>query len=136
MSRCEFTDYESFKSDSQDILQQELLNFLYSESSWKYKVLRDSNISRDKYQFEPQQDDVVAIKLGGGSDLKMEVVISTSQCPRIIVRMVLYGKKETPLVHSCNLINHLLNGALIYWTRIMHEKKLLMKWKTSGVTCQ
>ena len=28
-----WTDYESFKSDSQDLLQQQLLNFLYSESS-------------------------------------------------------------------------------------------------------
>ena len=96
-------DYESYNGDSQDMLQQQLLSFLYNKSSWIYKILKDSNVSHNKNLLEPCQDDIVAIKLGGGTDFKMGVVVSTSQCPGIKVRTLLYGRKDTPLVHSRNL---------------------------------
>ena len=60
-------------------------------------------MSRDKYLLEPHQDDGVAIKLGGGSDFKMGVIVSTDQCPRIKVRTLLYGKTDTLLMQSRNL---------------------------------
>ena len=54
-----WTNYEAYNMDS-----KELLTFLYSESSWRYKILRDSNVSHDKHLLEPQQDEVVASRWG------------------------------------------------------------------------
>merc|ERR1712215_617032 len=46
-----WSDYTQYKSDSQQLLQQQLLDFLYSESSWRYKILNlKCQISNIKYQ--------------------------------------------------------------------------------------
>ena len=63
-----WTDYSEYKSDCQDLLQKHLLDFLYSESSWRYKVLSKSNVSKDKQYLTPQPLDIVAVKLDSGRD--------------------------------------------------------------------
>ena len=43
-----WSDYTAYKSDSQELLQQFLLSFLYSEALWRYNALKQSNVSKDK----------------------------------------------------------------------------------------
>ena len=81
-----WSDYTKYKSESQQLLQQQLLSFLYSESSWRYNILSNSNVSRDKVVLKPKPQDIVAIKTDGDNDFKMGVVVETSECPRIKVR--------------------------------------------------
>ena len=78
-----WSDYTQYKTDSQQLLQQQLLDFLYSESSWRYKILSKSNVYHDKNVLRPQPQDIVAIKLANGTDYKLGVVTDTSECPRI-----------------------------------------------------
>ena len=66
-----WSDYTNYKSDSQNLLQQHLLNFLYSEASWRFNALKKSNVTKDKDFLEPQPNDVVAIKIAGIEDYKL-----------------------------------------------------------------
>ena len=81
-----WSDYTKYKSESQQLLQQQLLSFLYLESSWRYNILSNSNVSRDKVVLKPKPQDIVAIKMDGDNDFKMGVVVETSECLRIKVR--------------------------------------------------
>ena len=58
-----WSDYTAYKSDSQELLQHHLLNFLYSEASWRYNALKQSSVSKDKTFLEPHVNDIVAIKI-------------------------------------------------------------------------
>ena len=98
-----WSDYSKYKSDSQQLLQQQLLSFLYSESSWRYNILSKSNVSRDKVVLKPMLNDIVAIKIDGENDFKMGVVIDTAECPCIKVRTLTGGRRDEPLIHSLNL---------------------------------
>ena len=89
-----WSDYNKYKSDSQQLLQQQLLSFLYSESSWRYNILPKSNVSRDKVVLKPMLQDIVAIKIHGENGFKMGVVIDTSECPRIKVRTLTGGRRD------------------------------------------
>ena len=94
-----WSDYTKFKSESQQLLQQQLLSFLYSESSWRYNILSNSNVSHDKDVLKPQPQDIVAIKMAGDSDFKMGVVTGTFECPHIKVRTLTGGRRDEPLIH-------------------------------------
>ena len=94
-----WTDYTEYKSDSQQLLQQQLLSFLYSESSWRFKILSNLHVSHDKNVLKPEP----AITLAGDSDYKMGVVTDTSECPRIRVRTLTNGERDEPLIHLLNL---------------------------------
>ena len=76
-----WSDYSKYKSDSQQLLQQQLLSFLYSESSWRYNILSKSNVSRDKVVLEPMPNDIIAIKIHGEDDYKMGLVIENRRLP-------------------------------------------------------
>ena len=76
-----WSDYTAYKSDSQELLQQHLLSFLYSEASWKFNVMKQSNVSHDKLLLEPEVNDVVAIKIAGVEDFKLGVVVCNKQSP-------------------------------------------------------
>ena len=41
--------------------------------------------------------------MAGTSDYKMGVIVNTDKCPRVNVRMLIYGKQETPHIHISNL---------------------------------
>ena len=81
-----WSDYSKYKSDSQQLLQQHLLSFLYSEASWLYNVLSNSNVSHDKLVLEPEPNDIFAIKLHGEDDFKLGIVTNTDDRPRIRIR--------------------------------------------------
>ena len=98
-----WSDYTQYKTDSQQLLQQQLLDFLYSESSWRFKILSKSNVSHDKNVLRPHPQDIVIIELANDMDYKMGVVTDTSECPRIRVRTLTNGKRDEPLIHSLNL---------------------------------
>ena len=93
----------NYKSDSQNLLQQHLLNFLYSEASWRFNALKKSNVTKDKDFLEPQPNDVVAIKIAGIEDYKLGVVVCNKKSPRIKVRTLTGGRQDLPYVHSINL---------------------------------
>ena len=73
---------------SQQLLQQQLLSFLYSESSWRYNILPNSNVCHDKDGLKPQPQDIVAMKMAGDSDFKMGVVTGN-------IRMSAYQSENT-----------------------------------------
>ena len=98
-----WSDYSAYKSDSQQLLQQHLLSFLYSEASWKFNVMQKSNVSHDKHLLQPEINDIVAIKMHGEEDFKLGVVTSNKESPRIKVRTLTGGKLDQPLVHILNL---------------------------------
>ena len=101
--KTSWTDYSEYKSKCQDLLQQHLLDFLYSESSWRYKILQKSNVSKDKNYITPLPLDIVAIKLDQGRDFKMGIVTDTSDPPRVKVRTFVNGKRQEPLFHPLTL---------------------------------
>ena len=90
-----WSDYTKFKSESQQLLHQQLLSFLYSESSWRYNILSNSNVSHDKDVLKPKPQDIVAIKMAGDSDFKIGVVTETSECPCIKVRTFTGGRRTS-----------------------------------------
>ena len=98
-----WSDYSAYKTDSQQLLQQHLLSFLYSEASWKFNVMQKSNVSHDKHLLQPEINDIVAIKMHGEEDFKLGVVTSNKESPRIKVRTLTGGKRDQPLVHILNL---------------------------------
>ena len=98
-----WSDYTAYKTDSQQLLQQHLLSFLYSEASWKFNVMQKSNVSHDKHLLEPEINDVVAIKIAGVEDFKLGVVTCNKQSPRIKVRTLTGGRRDQPYVHILNL---------------------------------
>ena len=57
------------KTDSQNMLQSNLLTFLYNQVSWKYKIKKNSNDSKDVVLLIPRQNDVVAVKCSGGTTI-------------------------------------------------------------------
>merc|ERR1711873_364881 len=68
-----WSDYTNYKTDSQNLLQQHLLHFLYNEASWRFNALKKSKVSKDKDFLEPMPNDIVAIKREGGEDYKLGV---------------------------------------------------------------
>ena len=98
-----WSDYTNYKSDSQNLLQQHLLDFLYNESSWRFNALKKSNVSKDKNFLEPMPNDIVAIKREGGEDYKLGVVVCNRKSPRILVRPLTGGRQDLPYIHSLNL---------------------------------
>ena len=80
-----------------------MLNFLYSEASWRFNALKKSNVTKDKDFLEPQPNDVVAIKIAGIEDYKLGVVVYNKRSPRIKVRTLTGGRQDLPYVHSLNL---------------------------------
>ena len=98
-----WSDYSAYKSDSQQLLQQHLLSYLYSEASWKFNIMSRSNVFHDKHLLQPEPNDIVAIKMHGEDDFKLGVVTSNDESPRIKVRTLTGGKRDQPLVHILNL---------------------------------
>ena len=98
-----WSDYSEYKTSCQNLLQQHLLDFLYSESSWRYQILKKSNVSKDKNHITPLPLDIVAIKIDQGRDFKMGIVVDTSEPPRVKVRIFSNGKQSEPLYHPLTL---------------------------------
>ena len=98
-----WSDYTAYKSDSQELLQQHLLDFLYSEASWRFNAMKQSNVNNDKTFLEPEVNDVVAIKIAGVEDFKLGVVVCNKKSPRIKIRTLTGGRQDQPYVHILNL---------------------------------
>merc|ERR1712215_128118 len=98
-----WSDYTEYKSDSQQLLQQQLLDFVYSESSWRYKILSKSNVSHDENVLTPKPQDIVAVKLDNGRDFKLGVVTDTTEAPRVRVQTLTNERQHEPLYHPLTL---------------------------------
>ena len=72
-----WVNYNKLNSDSQAMLQWHFLAFLYNQVFWRYKIIKNSNDSKDSVLLIPHLNYMVAAK-HLGDDFKWESLVSAT----------------------------------------------------------